>query len=660
MKNLPLLALLILLTLACSLTGAPTPTATIPPLATATQAQVPTEAAGEPTATTEPTLPLPVPTSSERPCLPSERLSPIPNPDPNGPFFHQVLIATSSDGLTWQTNGQIIIDQASVPEAVRLPDGRWVMYAVNGSALGGPGFLYAESQDEGRTWTCGTINLGGADPDVVLLPDGRIRLYYVQFPFGPHPPQPGTTTEPNRVMSAISSDGKNFTTEEGTRLEGIGYTDPDVILVGDEWFMYVSTGEKAWAARSSDGLNFTLIGLVNETGAVSGSYLFPDGTLRHYYCGREGIQSATSSGGGDIWRAEPGTRIARDPSWKIVCDPSVASDGHGGYWMAYKIQPSETARPSPLETVTPPPIPTGSAADSKAVLYLGIMVHLEGWNDDQDQARFARHAHLMREYASLFETYGARLTWESKEVTEGALRWGDNVLIEMQQRGHGVGVHADIGGQRNYDCSRFAADLRAEKEQLESLGVTVRHVSGIVSHCDWVTAAADAGYLFTTGQVAYAVMSMPRESRPPQFRDCPGPAACHDTFPTALADRLHPWRMNSGLDWLTPSPNGRLVLIPSSGELTHMEEDATGQAPGPGEDLTQADIDYFIRELEQAIALAQPGQVNTYYVSWSLGTPLDPKMIEIWLQRIDVYVKAGQVEWKTLPEMYDAYVQNEQ
>jgi len=273
--------------------------------------------------------------------LPSEKSPAIP--DPNGPSFHQVFIATSPDGLTWQTNNQMVIDQASVPEAVRLPDGRWLMYAVNGSTLGGPGFLYAESQDEGRTWTCGTINLGGADPDVVLLPDGRIRMYYVELSLSLHSTQPGTQpTEPNLVKSAVSSDGKNFTIEEGVRLEGVYYTDPDVILVGDEWFMYVSTGEQAWAARSSDGLNFTLIGLVNETGAVSGSYLFPDGTLRHYYCGRDGIQSATSTSGGDIWRTEPGTRIARDPSWKIVCDPSVASDGHGGHWMAYKIQPAET------------------------------------------------------------------------------------------------------------------------------------------------------------------------------------------------------------------------------------------------------------------------------------------------------------------------------
>jgi hypothetical protein len=229
-----------------------------------------------------------------------------------------------------------------------MPDGRWVIYAVNGSTLGGPGMVYAESHDEGRTWTCGTVNVEGADPDVVVLPDGRVRIYYVEFPARLGTPQPGTPAGGlNRIKSAISSDGRTFTDEEGTRLEGARYTDPDVIHLGSEWFMYVSTGEKAWVARSSDGLNFSLIGMVNQTGAVSGSFLFPDGTLRHYYCGRDGIQSATSPTGADPWLPEPGTRIARNPSLKTICDPSVASDGHGGYWMSYKVQRSDVKTSSP-------------------------------------------------------------------------------------------------------------------------------------------------------------------------------------------------------------------------------------------------------------------------------------------------------------------------
>jgi len=326
--------------------------------------------------------------------------------------------------------------------------------------------------------------------------------------------------------------------------------------------------------------------------------------------------------------------------------------------------PADCTAPSPT-MVRPPATRTPAAATptpsrGQGVLYLGIMVHLEGWDDARDRAKFERHVQLVREYASLFEKYGAKLTWESKEVTEGILRWGDNVLLEMEQRGHGIGVHADIGSQRSYDCRRFAADLRAEKEQLGSLGVTVRHVSGICSSCDWVTAAADAGYLFTTGAVAYCVSSLPAELRPEPYKNCPNPAACHQPFPSALADRLHPWRMSGGANWLTPDPNGRLVILPASGGLACMQEETASGESFARCDFTTQDIDAFIRQLEEALSYTRPDRINIYYVSWSLGSPLDKALLEAWLQRIQPYVKSGQVEWKTLPEMYDAYVQWEQ
>lgn len=274
------------------------------------------------------------------------------------------------------------------------------------------------------------------------------------------------------------------------------------------------------------------------------------------------------------------------------------------------------------------------------LLYLGLMIHLEGWDDDQDQAQFEKHAEIVREWASLFEAYDAKLTLESKEFTDGSIKWGDNVLLEMQQRGHGVGVHADIGGQKNYNCARFTDDLRAEKEQLESLGIVVLHLSGNTSHCDWVTASVEAGYVFTTGQVAYSVMSMPEEMRPPEFRNCQTPSACHDVFPTELADRIHPWRADSGADWITHDPNGRLVLLAESGEMPTEPDD----------------IEAFITELEVALSLSEAGMVNIYYVGKSIGSRLDTALIEAWLQRIQPYVQSGQVQWATLPEMYEAYL----
>ncbi|MBI3538345.1 MAG: exo-alpha-sialidase [Chloroflexi bacterium] len=272
--------------------------------------------------------------------MPSTRA--IAVPDPEGPSFHQVLIAKSTDGLNWETDNRILIDQASVPEVVRFSDGRLGIYAVDGSGQGGPGYVYAESRDGGKTWTCGKMNFAGfgADPDIVWVAENTMRLYSVMFPFGPgQPPSPGQNTKPNSVNSAISTDGKNFSVEEGTRLEGVNYTDPDVIRVGNEWFMYVSTGPTAWAAKSNDGLKFELIGKVNETGAVSGSFVFPDGKIRHYYCANSGIESALSDTGGSVWKKEIGIRIPKAENVKIVCDPSIISDGKSGYWMVYKIQP---------------------------------------------------------------------------------------------------------------------------------------------------------------------------------------------------------------------------------------------------------------------------------------------------------------------------------
>lgn len=320
----------------------------------------------------------------------------------------------------------------------------------------------------------------------------------------------------------------------------------------------------------------------------------------------------------------------------------------------------------PAATGTPPVAVEPAAATQAApatygddVLYIGIMIHLEGWNDGADEARFRRHAALVREYADVFEPYGAVLTLESKELTDGSIRWGDNVLLEMQQRGHGVGVHADIGGQPGYDCARFADDLRAEKEQLESLGVAVLHVSGTVSHCDWVTASLQAGFEFTTGIVAYGVKSMPPALQPEQFRNCNNPAQCHQPYPLDLAGRLSPWRAASGADWVTPVAEGGLVIIPSGGGLACMAEDQRSEDSVTACEFKPDDIQASISELEEALALVQPGRLNTYYVSESIGTPISPEMMRVWLQAVQPYVDSGRVQWVSLVDMYKMYTQTQ-
>lgn len=300
-----------------------------------------------------------------------------------------------------------------------------------------------------------------------------------------------------------------------------------------------------------------------------------------------------------------------------------------------------------------------SPDENRSLLYLGIMVHLEGWDDDRDQESFERHASLIREYADLFERYGAKLTLESKELTDGSIRWGDNVLLEMEQRGHGIGVHADIGGSLSYDCDRFTPDLRAERVQLESLGVRVRHVSGNTSHCDWVTATINAGYKFTTGTVAYNVMSMPEETRPEEYRHCPTPSKCHEIFPPDLDDRLHPWRAMDGSNWLTHDPEGGLVILASDGGLNCLQEELEGGVTSPCV-FNMDDVLYTKTRIDEALALVSNSEVNFIYFSWSLGKALDPEILESWLETIKPYVDEGKVSWATLPEIYDEYLVWEQ
>ncbi|MFA5077011.1 MAG: hypothetical protein WC488_01140 [Candidatus Micrarchaeia archaeon] len=294
-----------------------------------------------------------------------------------------------------------------------------------------------------------------------------------------------------------------------------------------------------------------------------------------------------------------------------------------------------------------------------ATLYLGFMVHLEGWDDTGSNASFQRHTEAVRNYADVFEKHGAKLTLESKEYTDGCIKWNENVLKEMENRGHGIGVHADAGVGTNYTYVTFLDELKAGKAELETLGVEVRHVSGICSKLDWVSAARDSGYKFVTGQVAYCVSSMPPGVRPAEYRDCPSPAACHQVFPGELANRTYPWRMENGVDWLTDdAQNGKVVMLPASGGLSCMWEEKSGNRSGQKCEFTKEDINASIEELEQAIALSEEGRVNTYYLSNSLGSELNSTLLDEWLARIDPYVRSGKVEWKTLPGMYDAYMES--
>lgn len=273
--------------------------------------------------------------------------------DVNGPFYHTVYKATSIDGLTFVKTGQIIAEKSSVPDAVNTADGTIFIYAVDGARRSKNGLMVMVSKDRGETWKQGALGLtindpdypSTADPQAVLLSDGKIRLYFIAFP-AKKPPldangAPIPTGELNKIKSAISSDGFNFVLEDGVRYATTEtLTDPDVVKIGSQWFMYLSKGTENIAFSSNDGLTFKLEKTIRTDGAISKTVNIGDGKFRQFFC-KSGISSATTTDG-LTFSNDSGIRLAAG-SGEIICDPSPVKVGNE-WLLFYKVAPVPTKK----------------------------------------------------------------------------------------------------------------------------------------------------------------------------------------------------------------------------------------------------------------------------------------------------------------------------
>lgn len=173
-------------------------------------------------------------------------------------------------------------------------------------------------------------------PDSVVMPDGRVRLYWVANP----DVFPGNTSCPEVVRSATSTDatGTTFVIDAGYRLQG-GYVDTDVIQAVDgKWLMITSSGpdcepQTLWLFTSPDGLTWTKFG--ERLGDRSVNRLDPSAivldskTIRIYY------------GSSGLGRAHTGPHTITTATLTFGPAPAEA-----------------TATPSPTSSASPTPAPT--------------------------------------------------------------------------------------------------------------------------------------------------------------------------------------------------------------------------------------------------------------------------------------------------------------
>lgn len=260
-------------------------------------------------------------------------------PPGGGPFNDEVWTATSKDGLKWTISAEPVARKASVPGVVETKDGKLRIYFVDFNNRPGPGEeqLSVIDSDDGKSWSKsaritikGKPNKGAAvDPSVVRLDDGRFRLFY----FGSEVTRgdPASAKGPHRIYSAISKDGLAFEHEEGVRFEHERITDPDVVKIGDAWWMFLSAGQETLVAKSDDGLKFEKVDRTFK-GGVPGA-LAVDKSVRVFTC-RNGIVSWFWDFKGDP--KDEGVAIERGDGYKIAADPCAVRRDDGSYFMVFK------------------------------------------------------------------------------------------------------------------------------------------------------------------------------------------------------------------------------------------------------------------------------------------------------------------------------------
>lgn len=180
----------------------------------------------------------------------------------------------------------------------------------------------------------GVFDGNAVDPDLVMLPDGRLRIYYFKGYFVTQPPP---NAGPNPIFSAVSTDGVNFTVER----QVFAYDnifDPSVVALGGNEYLMACTqmgnmSVNTVLARSTDGgATFTYEATLQNTG-VPELHQFDDGTVRLYYGGPDGIMSKVSQDRGKTWTQEPGSRCKGQG---FIGDPGVYRSDDQSWWLFVK------------------------------------------------------------------------------------------------------------------------------------------------------------------------------------------------------------------------------------------------------------------------------------------------------------------------------------
>lgn len=196
-------------------------------------------------------------------------------PPPPNPGLNKIYLAESTDALQYNLIGEAFAYQNIFdPSVVKLNNGDYLM-ACTQSVGNAVNTVLAKSTNGGITFTYQNTLLNTGVPELYVLSDGSVRLFY---------------NGPGGIVSQKSTDnGSSWQVEQGFRLSTMGFTgDPSVVQIdANTWWIWVKgfngngsqglTSHKIMLAQSTNETNsFTLLqNLLLDSASV------PEGVLLH-------------------------------------------------------------------------------------------------------------------------------------------------------------------------------------------------------------------------------------------------------------------------------------------------------------------------------------------------------------------------------------------
>lgn len=270
------------------------------------------------------------------------------NANPARAGARQILIATSSDGITFTPSGVRLTAQGNVPDMVVASDGTIFAYYIGQSiSQNDEDTVVAKSVDNGATWTYHFLTFNNlpsprqpGDPDVVLLPDGTFRMFYTD----------SVDEALIGIRYADSTDGMTFTYGGIALNAGIPVADSTTFFQNGTWTMLVIDHSpdflfKQYKATSTDGKTFTYVGEVGDVVGPTGTYFLSNPLIEHDdlrmigFGGDNQTLESFSSPDTITWTSDPTPILSASPlslqGGTYLQDSSVAKLANGTYLLLY-------------------------------------------------------------------------------------------------------------------------------------------------------------------------------------------------------------------------------------------------------------------------------------------------------------------------------------